>query len=212
MMSHLDSAGELLRLTQHYRALTDGELLDIAEDTSELTPLAQRALADEMSQRKLKLPAKQPPPKPEPFQSTGSAFDEDRVPITVCTVWSQRDALKVQSLLDAAAIPFYMGQENATAVEEVTSNFAQGVDVKVMRIGAPWATQVLQEYAPADEPESEKVPPDPVTVHCPKCRSDEIFLQELEPPADAENEPAKLKWVCDACGNEWTDDGVVAEG
>ncbi|HTS37551.1 MAG TPA: hypothetical protein VMH04_17880 [Candidatus Solibacter sp.] len=212
-MAHLDSAGELLRLAEHYRSLTDGELLDIAEDTSELTPIAQQALSDEMSQRRLKLAVKPPPPKPEPFLPTGSEFDEDRAPLTVCTVWSQRDALKVQSLLDTAGIPFYMGPENATGVDQVTSNIAEGVDVKIMTIGLPWARQVLQDYEPLDEPESEKISEnqEPVPVRCPKCRSEEVIFEELEPPADATKEPPKFKWVCDSCGNEWIDDGVANE-
>ena len=168
LMANLDSEGELLRLAEHYRRLTDGELLDIAEDTSELTPIAQQALADEMSQRKLKLRVKEPPPKPEPFQPTGSVFDEDRLPVTVCTVWSQRDALKVQSMLDTAGIPFYMGHEHATGIDEVTSNFADGVEVKIMAVGLPWARQALQYYEPADEPESEKIPLEPATIGCPK--------------------------------------------
>jgi len=41
-----------------------------------------------------------------------------------------------------------MGEEKATGVDYVTSNFPQGVSVQIMRIGWPWARQALKHYKP----------------------------------------------------------------
>ena len=66
----------------------------------------------------------------------------------LCTVWSVRDALKVQNILDVAGIPFFMGAEKATGVDEVTSNFAEGVVVRIMQIGIPWSRSPMSQARP----------------------------------------------------------------
>ncbi len=48
-------------------------------------------------------------------------YAEDRELFEICAVWSLRDALQVQSMLDVAGIPFFMGEEKATGVDSVTS-------------------------------------------------------------------------------------------
>jgi hypothetical protein len=57
--------------------------------------------------------------------------------VAIRKVWSERDARRLQRVLDVAGIPFYMGKEEATGVDDVTSNFAEGVPVGVMQIGVP---------------------------------------------------------------------------
>jgi hypothetical protein len=52
-MGSIHAAGEWLRLSEHYRGMTDGELIAIARDRSQLTEIAQQILAQELSQRKL---------------------------------------------------------------------------------------------------------------------------------------------------------------
>ncbi len=133
--------------------------------------------------------------------------------VELCTVRSQRDALQLQTLLDNAGIPFFMGPEKASGVDAVTSNFADGITVRIMKIGWPWARQAMQTYEPADD----QTPPDPPPtdeppIRCPKCHSEEVVFEELVPdPAAAASAPQKFKWICDACGHEWEDDGIVEE-
>ena len=159
---HFRSGGgrEFLRISERYRQMSDGELLVLIPQSSELTPFAQEALANEVRSRGLKAevedeepaassPFKPPPaffehesehesPKlrdsagsdfPDPDSSQEDQYDEDRKLVELCTVWSVRDALKVQTILDEAGIPFFMGPEKATGVDGVTSNFAKGVGV-----------------------------------------------------------------------------------
>jgi DNA-directed RNA polymerase subunit M/transcription elongation factor TFIIS len=219
-MQTLNPAGEWLRLSEHYRQLSDDELVGLALQTSELTDVAQQALAQEIANRRLKLPPKEsatprsPARQPDSAEDGESPYAEDHELVAIGTVWSLADALKLQSLLDTAGIPFYMGPEKATGVDAVTSNFANGLSVQIMQVGVPWARQALQQYFPADEPPQEKADEsDNLAIHCPKCHSTEVVFEDLEQgPENSEGKPSsKFKWTCDSCGHEWEDDGLVTE-
>jgi hypothetical protein len=60
-METIGPAEESLRLAEHYRQLTDDELIEIARQSKELTGMAQQALALEISSRKLTVPLQEPP-------------------------------------------------------------------------------------------------------------------------------------------------------
>ena len=236
-MDALDPGGEWLRIAAHYRQLTDGELLRLGRQQSELTDFAQQALAHELHNRGLKVEpdVQEEPPIPE-VPPPDPTYKEDRELFTIRTVWSMRDALKLQWILDRAGIPFFMGNEKATGVDAVTSNFSNGVAVQVMAIGYPWAVQVLKNYYPEDEPPEEQEEPKELLVRCPRCHSDEVVFERLivkKASQDREFEDRKnadatsggssdnesplaetaaiYKWTCDACGHRWEDDGVVQE-
>src|SRR5208282_3195142 len=116
-MGTLDPAGqEFLRIAERYRQMSDEELLVLIPQSSELTPFAQEALANEVRSRGLKAEVKADEPaassqfKPPPaffehespkFRDSAdydpdSSYDEDRKLVELCTVWSVRDALQVQ--------------------------------------------------------------------------------------------------------------------
>jgi DNA-directed RNA polymerase subunit M/transcription elongation factor TFIIS len=233
----LDPAIEYLRIAERYRQMSDEELQVIAEEPSDLTELAQQALASEVQHRGLKVEARkkgksspspiQPPPayfvheSPKLRDSAGyvfpdsdSSYEEDRKLVDLCTVWSERDALKVQSILDVAGIPFFMGPEKATGVDEVTSKFADGVSVQIMKVGLPWAGPAMRHYEPEDEPGG-KVEEEPgeLFVRCPRCHSTEVVFGGLtSAPASADDDTSrKFEWTCDSCGHRWEDDGVAKE-
>ena len=219
-MQTLDPAGEWLRLSEHYRQLSDDELVGLARQTSELTDVAQQALAQEIANRRLKIPPEEfagprsPEPQPDSAEDGESPYAEDRELVVICTVWSLADAVKLQRLLDTAGIPFYMGPEKATGVDAVTSDFANGLSVQIMQVGVPWARQVLQQYFPADEPPEKKAAEsDTLAIRCPKCHSTEVVFEDLvRGLGDSEGKPpSKFKWTCDSCGHEWEDDGLVTE-
>ena len=245
-MHAADAAGDYLHLVERYRQMKDDELLVLLRQSGELTDLARQALESEIYQRRLKPePEEIPPPIPEPPESSPTdssdndssdadssgepdPYAEDRELVSLRTVWSFRDALQVQALLDRAGIPFFMGPEKATAVAEVTSNFADGVSVQIMRIGIPWASEPMSHYFPEDEPpEVAEEEPKEIPVRCPKCQSEEVIFNGLAaeltddefPSSSADTEspssssaadsPKKFDWTCDSCGYEWTDDGVA---
>jgi hypothetical protein len=239
-MDAFDPAGqEFLRISERYRQMSDEELLVLVPQSSQLTPFAQQALATEVRQRGLKAevanetpsapsrfresPFKPPPAffeheSPKLRDSAGydpgadSPYEEDRKLVELCTVWSVRDALQVQRILDVAAIPFFMGPEKATGVDEVTSDFAKGVSVQIMQIGRPWAWPAMRQFEPEDDPTPKETPElDEITVHCPKCHSTEVVFEGgTSTPIVAPGDSAqKYKWSCDSCGYQWEDDGVA---
>jgi DNA-directed RNA polymerase subunit M/transcription elongation factor TFIIS len=234
-MGTFDAAGqEFLRISEHYRQMSDDELLVLIPQSSELTPFAQEALANEVRSRGLKAEVKDekpatparftPPPaffeheSPKLRDSADydpdSSYDEDRKLVELCTVWSVRDALQVQSILDEAGIPFFMGPEKATGVDKVTSNFSNGVGVQIMQVGLPWAGPAMRRYEPEDDPAPKENPElDEVVVRCPKCHSDEVVFEgrtsELANVRDESSQ--KFEWACDSCGHHWEDDGVEKE-
>jgi len=243
-MNTFDPAGqEFLRLSEHYRQMSDEELRVLIPQSSELTPFAQEALANEIRSRGLKTevedekPAPSQPIKPPDFferkppkfrdsagyvvhapDSPDSDFSdvdqyaEERKLVELCNVWSQRDALQLQSILDEAGIPFFMGPEKATGVDKVTSNFAKGVSVQIMQIGLPWARQAMQHYEPEDDQTpKEKEEFDELVVRCPKCNSDEVVFEGGTSTLIVDNGDSsqKYQWTCDSCGYQWQDDGVA---
>jgi DNA-directed RNA polymerase subunit M/transcription elongation factor TFIIS len=216
-MENLGPAGEFLRISDHYRALSDDELQDLARQPSELTDMAQQALTNEISHRRLKV-TPQAVVRPEVW-TPPDTFDpddpyaEDHALITLCTVWSLADALQVQRLLDTAGIPFFMGREKATGVDAVTSNFADGVDVAIMNIGLPWARDVMQYYEPVNDktPQEEKKIDADLSVECPKCHSEGVVFEETIPVSADKPWLRTYKWTCDSCGHQWEDDGLIQE-
>jgi DNA-directed RNA polymerase subunit M/transcription elongation factor TFIIS len=239
------AAGEFLRISERYRQMSDSELLVLIPQSSELTPFAEEALANEVRSRGLKAEVEEQPsspsefrassfkpaafvehesPKfrdsaasglPDPDSSEEDQYGEDRKLVELCTVWSVRDALKVQTILDEAGIPFFMGPEKATGVDRVTSNFSKGVGVQIMQIGLPWARPAMQHYEPEDDPapKEKNQELDELPVRCPKCHSTEVVFEGLtSAPAVATDESfQKYKWICDSCGHQWEDDGVAKE-
>ena len=248
-MDTLDPAGEFLRISERYRQMSDGELLVLIPQSSELTPFAQQALANEIRQRGLQAEEEvedrglsapsqfkasqfKPPPaffehQSPKFRDSGGddspdsdssddhdSYEEDRKLVELCTVWSVRDALQLQGILDVAGIPFFMGPEKATGVDGVTSDFSKGVGVQIMQIGLPWARQPMRHYEPEDDPTpkvNEEL--DEILVRCPKCHCTEVVFEGRAPePGKAMDESSReFKWTCDSCGHQWEDDGVAKE-
>lgn len=211
------SAEESLRLANHYRQLPDEELIALAQTKEALTEAAQQALASEVLSRKLTIPRAErrkpglpaPPPPPDPADEN-DPYAEERQLFEICTVWSQDDARRVQYVLDSAGIPFFIGSENATCVDDVTSNYSEGIPVKIMRIGWPWAFEAIRRnYFPKDEPgqpTAEDV--GDVANRCPRCKSTDVIFEQLIKQEPSTNGSPKFRWKCPVCGKEWDDDGV----
>ena len=227
-------AAESLRIAEHYRQLSDGELIDLAQHPSELTEMAQAALRQEISSRKLTVPPLEDHRDTNwtpPHDSNGSndPYTEERKFVGLTTVWSRRDAEQLQGILVQAGIPFCVGPEKATSVDEVRSSFSDGLEVQVMNAAFPYVQSCLQHYEPQDEPPEEKVDDDPeLAVHCPKCHSTDVVFEHLagaqgseegdseeidadEGESDSATASRKFDWTCAACGYKWEDEGVESK-
>ena len=214
-MNDLGPAAESLGLSERYRRMSDDEILDLARQESELTDLAREVLKNEMSQRRLK-PEAAPASPPEPAHEDESSYDDDRQLVHLMYVWCAEDALQIQKRLEQAEAPFFLGPEKATSVDAVTSSFAEGLSVQVMKVGVPYAWAAVEYYKPVYDPIREakdKGEIKDVPVRCPKCKSEEVIfdnvVSEIKNPAD--DSSAKFQWTCDSCGYQWQDDGVVKE-
>lgn len=196
--------------------MNDEELIELAQDSSGLTELAQGALNQEILVRKLKVRPLNETEKQRPELQSSEAEDEyaeDRRLVELCTVWSRNDALKVQELLNAVDIPFFMGLERAPTVDKVTSRFSDGIPVRVMQIGFSWASDAIRNYVPADAPPEPKDDTEEVDIHCPKCHSTDVVFEHLSDESqNGEDAPQKFAWTCASCGNSWEDDGVESNG
>src|SRR5690349_10350494 len=217
-------AAESLRIAEHYQQLSDGELIDLAQHPSELTEMAQAALQQEISSRKLKVPPIEEPRETnwtpaDDSDGDESPYAEERKLVRLTTVWSRRDAEQLQGILLQAGIPFCVGPEKATSVDEVRSSFSDGLGVQVMKAAFPYVQSSLRHYEPQDEPPEEKIDDDPeLAVHCPKCHSTDVVFEHLagaqgsEEEDDSEETDAdevetesttaarKFDWTCAACG------------
>ena len=220
-MNAVDRSEQWRQVTEHYRSLTDDELIAIAREKSDLTEVAQQAIDSEIASRKLVIPAEEAeeresaPAFREPEIDPDAPYDEDRELVEIEKVFSLRDAQQLQALLNEDGIPFYMGKERATRAEDVTSDFAKGVVVGMMRIGLPYATRARKNFHPEDDPESHdreraEEPIEPYVVFCPKCRSEEVMLDSSRPDPSMQS-GTRFCWRCEACGKRWEDDGVLAE-
>ena len=216
-MNEIDRVAEWRQVTEHYRALSDDELVAIARQKDDLTDVAQQALAAEILHRKLEIPREEPEEElevlPDPELDPDSPYAEDRELVVIETVYSLRDALQLQSLLAEDGIPFYIGQENATSVDAVKSKFANGVEVKIMRIGLAFATRARIHFHPQDDPGRDEREGEiqAVSVSCPKCKSEDVTLEEAERGAANPEVATKYEWSCNACGYHWEDAGVIGE-
>jgi hypothetical protein len=218
-MDNADPAVEWRELSERYHQMSDEELIALARQSSELTEIAQQALTHEISYRKLTIAAPAKPAPLIPKADPDSPYAEDRELVEIRTVWSLEDALRLQTVLDGAGIPFYVGPEMATGAEGVTSDFSKGLGVRIMSIGRPWANLALKNYFPVDEPQSEAEEEalEDVAVCCPKCHSTEVIFGQFidgdpeEALAERPGGSSKFDWTCDACGYQWEDDGIVKE-
>lgn len=221
-------------MAEHYRQLSDGELIDLAQHPSELTEMAQAALQQEISSRRLKVPPVEENQEtnwtpPDDSDSDDSEYAEDRKLVGLNTVWSRRDAEQLQGILSQAGIPFCIGPEKATSVDEVRSSFSDGLEVQVMQAAFPYVQSCLRHYEPQDEPAEEKVEEDPdLAIHCPKCHSSDVVFEHLagaqgseeddpeeidtnEVERESATKGRRFDWTCAACGYKWEDEGVESK-
>src|SRR5882672_4352017 len=122
-MCAVDPAGEWRELAERYHQMKDEELVMLARQKSALTEVAQQALTQEIAFRKLEVPPLVMLALPEPEPDPDDPYAKERELVELCKVWSPRDAFQVQTLLDRADIPCFIGPEKATDVRAITSNF-----------------------------------------------------------------------------------------
>jgi hypothetical protein len=233
-----DPAQEYQRLADVYRSKDESDLTVIASEANQLTEVARQALKAEIAARGLEIELAEPPPPEEPiFAYEGSEEGEEDVEeplqrseldeeydLQVKTrAWTPEEAEKIHQQMTDARIAHFFGAENVDDPKDITSDFSEGVVVKVRNRDSQRTSAFFFRLGQLeDEAERDAKDPDGIldaeeteedepasAMKCPKCQNLEITLKHvdrLSPSPYTFN--TRYHWYCEACGNKWTDDGV----
>jgi hypothetical protein len=192
-MDSLDQAAEWRRLQEIYAHMNEGELEVVAQEAYNLTEIARPLLRDEIARRGLKIPLVME--RTRPRQSAPPPVDPSRQDLIVAqTFWDIADARGAQQQLNAASIPCFWGPENLDSPDRLPPG--QGLDLVIRDVDRPRVRTLLNELIAVPDSLED------FEMLCPKCKSPEILFH------DVDETKTKFHWSCDACGNEWSDDGV----
>jgi DNA-directed RNA polymerase subunit M/transcription elongation factor TFIIS len=166
---------------ENYEHMTEGELCALAENAYELTEIAREALQAVISEKGITVRLRLKPPPPL------RAEDEDLV--IFVRPKSAQAAGRIMRVLAAAGIPSFLSLD------------VRADDVERARA----ASHAAEDDGDQKYPEEEK----DYAILCPKCHSAGVVLEGrnsdlVEPPPTA-----NFHWTCDACGHEWTDEGIA---
>lgn len=197
----MESASE--QLAARYAAMSDVELMEIAQQYDSLTRLAQSALRTEFAKRNL-----EPPLVEEPVDPGEPAAREL---VTVRRYRDLSEAIVARSLLESAAIAAWIRDENLARMEWQYSNLLGGIRLQVDAGDAAAAIEVLDQPIPDAIPFAEKE--EFTQPHCPRCGS--IDISFLGPDRGAALASVTLlslplpsggeSWTCHECGARWED-------
>jgi hypothetical protein len=208
----IDPAAEWRRLTEVYREKYDGELLELAAVSADLTEIAQRVLRDEMQRRKLSLPQPNGPRPGEPRRNESfEAADRRQIKAAAdrdadTDVDGPRDYTWKVNLCEYTdpeqAYQIYMTLERAGIQSWVERRFPGSIDLGGPRIAVA-ADQLDQARAVLAQPipqdiidESMLKVPEYEPPACPECGAEDPMLESAD-PVNA--------WECEQCGAQWTD-------
>jgi len=214
-MDIIDQAAEWRRLEELYRAKSDGELEAIANQAYELTQIAREVLEREIASRGLTIALgeaadSEPEHELEPEAEVEvEEFDPAELElVSAYRVWDREEARKIKAVYDEAGVASFLGPELVEDVEQYKGSFERGVEFRVRDVDSQRASAAIR-WALRDEPEPSPEEDRAVEYRCPKCQSTEIVFENLERETpDQPDFQANFHWSCEACGHEWTDDGV----
>lgn len=213
-MTEVDVGKEWRALDQTYSQMSEEELHDLAGKAYELTDIAKEALRAQISSRGLQLELRDAPPDTpelEEGEPQGEFDPADLTLVSVAEVWDADEARQLMKSLHELGFPVYLGPENLENVDDFHSKFDNGLEVRVRDVDQQRALHVLS-LIPSEKNAEEEDPEENTAFlpRCPKCHSEEIVFEELVAGAShrGSDSPQKFRWHCDACGNDWEDDGV----
>jgi hypothetical protein len=195
-------------LTENYRQMSDGELLQLGESRGDLTEMAQQVLRDEMRKRGLDdarpadartvtgRPATVHWESPRYRDLARAASDESDVPgeftwkTLLCECDTSQEAWQVSETLRRAGIESWVtGSRSAWDVS--------GPRVQVAADQLEHAQAVMTSPIPREVIEESQIKvPEFELPGCPKCGASDPLLESAD-PVNA--------WLCETCGAEWSD-------
>jgi len=201
-------------ITENYRQMSDGELLELAEKPEDLTDVARQALSAEMHTRRLS--QSKPSDEPKMIDQRAVVHWESRndrdmeaqtaengeVPreytwkTLLCHCENRDEAWQIGETLRLAGIESWI--TGAASRWDMI-----GPQVQVAADQLERARAVLAEPIPPEVIEQcQMVVPEFAAPVCPKCRAHDPILESAD--------PVNL-WLCETCGAEWTDSDPAYE-
>jgi hypothetical protein len=195
-------------LTENYRQMSDGELLELEESRGDLTEMAQQVLRDEM--RKRGLDVKKPAEAAkftdrdavvhwespryrdmarEPMEG-GGVPPEFTWKTLLCECESTQEAWQVAETLRRAGIESWVTRSMTTW--DVSCPRVQVAADQLEQAQAVLASPIPQDVIE----ESQAKVPEFELPGCPECGAADPVLESVD-PVNA--------WVCESCGAEWKD-------
>jgi rubrerythrin len=187
MISPMESLDQQFRQQkENYERMTEGELAAIAERAYDLTEIAREALQAVIMEKGVDIRIKMEPLALPPE-------DED----LVIFGWPRGAEAAGQSMkiLAAAGIPSFLTLE----VRPDDVNRAHAA------LERAYEEMAKEENAKDDLEKTE------YAILCPQCHSTKVILKGRTSTLEANPFGIKYKWICDACGHQWVDDGITQE-
>jgi hypothetical protein len=223
-MMRTNPVEEWRRLTEHYRALADHQLEELATEFADLTPEAQQVLRGEMRSRGLRDPQASPEaPKSvnrflngqadsitDPPETANLALqsadpeEEDHLPreytwkTVLCDCEEPEQAWQLGEMLRRAGIDCWIDGPRAGGNWELRYH-----RVLVAADQLDQAREIVSRPVPQDiVDESKATVPDFEPPKCPGCGAADPALESID-PVNA--------WQCESCGRRWVDAGGKPE-
>jgi hypothetical protein len=208
-------------LTEVYSQKYDGELLELAADSADLTEVAQQVLRDEMKKRGLDWPGaadnpadqqELPPGRrshpgidlPDAEDAIGEPGDGESDPPREYT-WktllraceSLEQAWQISEVLRRAGIESWVERSGSKHAIPWDEWGVGDIQVQVAADQLDQARAIAAQPIPQDIiDESHEKPAEFELPACPHCGASDPVLENAD-PVNA--------WKCEACGNEWTE-------
>jgi hypothetical protein len=131
-----------IRLAAQYAAMSDGELLNLAARSWEMTDEAWDALEDELDRRELELPVPEAVPQIESL--------ERRNLVLLRSFRDLPEALLAKGKLESAGVPCFLADDNMVRMDWFISNLLGGVKILVDPENFSEASRLLNEPPPQE--------------------------------------------------------------
>jgi len=219
LLMQVNPAEDWQRLTEHYREISDGELLELAADFVDLTETAQQVLRNEMRNRGLDEPraagetrttSDPAPPRwassadldagANEFSDPGTNGEDDLPreftwkPM-LCECDDREQAWQIYEVLKRAGIESWIERPGSGILYPRVLVAADQLDEAREIAARPVPREIVDELR--------QEPPEFEPPKCPKCGAEDPVLESVE-PANA--------WLCEACGKQWTESPPDPEG
>jgi hypothetical protein len=204
-------------LTEHYRAMLDGELEELADSLDDLTETAKEVLRSEMRNRGLGEPGAKPLTRgseaPAGARWVSSVRPDGQIEdagkgdaaygpnqftwkTPLCECDSEEQALAICQALTRAGIENWYERPGSrmgiwgSRIVVAADRLDEAREVAAQ----PIAQDVIDEFR---QEVPEYIPP-----KCPKCGTEDPVLESAEPTNS---------WLCEACGKQWAEPAIDVE-